>query len=85
MEMIFFKTQYWIRYNHEGVEDNSYGRYIVVNKLVLGEDPYLIAFCRKSHQKRKFKLSGIIECEEWLKDNKKLLEGMRATHKKGAF
>ena len=85
MQFDFNKTNYWIRYNHEGKEDNKYGRCIVVHKLILQPELAIYAFCRKSHEYRTFKLSGILEVEQWLKDNKSTIEGMRATYKKGEF
>ena len=81
MQFDLAKSNYWIHYKG----DNKYGRYIVIHKLILSPEPVLLAFCKKSHGLREFKLNAITKVEYHGKERKQLIEGMIATRKKGDF
>ncbi len=81
------KQNYWIRYRHNGVEDNEHGRYIVIQDVAVGRESefyptrgkqnYLIAFCRKSNVMKHFILDDILDGHFREKDSMALIKKMQ--------
>ena len=82
----FHKSNYWIRYKHEGKLDNQYGRYINIQAVIRDEKGWcFLAYCRKTSCIKKFYLDNIQKSEPISKHDNTKQSNMLQSYKKGEY